>query len=384
MNTAFPERITQARELAGQTKTDLAGRLGKSVAAVSQWENGSKHPTPENLLTISQVLRVPMALFFTAIPTELARRGPITFRARSAAKTCLLRRQAQRLAEMVAEAYIWLEKWVSFPTASLPEIVWNDDPERAAGECRRFWGLGDRPIAKLGELLESKGIRLCSAAFGDVRFDAYSCIVSGRPFAFLGIEKQDRARSRFDAAHELGHLLVHQHFSDDEIEQAGKEVERQADAFASAFMMPAETFSRDVVDTSLDGFKRLKPKWGMSIQAMVRRAKDLELISEERYERHCRSISAAGWRRAKGEPLDEVVPLTTRSLGKKSLELLKASNKIKPWEISGELPLPESVLESVFDANLKAMVPEELDNVIVLQNFSTATPLLDPGDAPHD
>ena len=148
--------------------------------------------------------------------------------------------------------------------------------------------------------------------------------------------------------------------------------------------MPAETFSRDVVDTSLDGFKRLKPKWGRSIQAMVRRAKDLELISEERYERHCRSISAAGWRRAKGEPLDEVVPLTTRSLGKKSLELLKASNKIKPWEISGELPLPESVLESVFDANLKAMVPEELDNVIVLQNFSTATPLLDPGDAPHD
>ena len=71
----------------------------------------------------------------------------------------------------------------------------------------------------------------------------------------------------------------------------------------------------------------------------------------------------------KGEPLDEVVPVMSRSLGRKSLELLSASNKIKPWEIPGELPLPDRVLQSVFGADLRAMVPDELNNVIVVESF---------------
>lgn len=374
MNTAVPERITQAREFAGRTKTDLAEQLKVSVAAVTQWENGTKNPTAENLFSISQTLHVPMDFFFRPIPSEMSRRGPISFRAQKAAKTGILRRQAQRCAELVAETFMWIEGWVSFPSLTLPDIPPNTDPEISAGECRRAWGLGDRPIAKLGELFESKGIRLCSASFGDVRFDAYSCVVSGRPFIFLGDEKQDRARSRFDAAHELGHLLLHQHYSDDDLEHAEKLVEEQANAFGSAFLMPSETFARDVVDTSLDGFKRLKPKWGVSIQAMVRRAKTLELISEETYVRHVRNISVAGWRRAKGEPLDDVVPSTNRSLGKKSLDLLTNSNKIKPWEIPSELPLPERVLESVFETNLKAVLPDELNNVIMIRDFSRPNP----------
>jgi Zn-dependent peptidase ImmA (M78 family)/DNA-binding XRE family transcriptional regulator len=367
MNTVLPERITQARELAGLTKTDLAERLEKTVAAVSQWESGSKNPTSENLLSISKVLDVPISLFLLPIPTELSRRGPITFRARSAAKTAILRRQAQRLAEVVSELYIWLEKWIAFPSPNLPEISGND-PEEAARQCRRAWGLGDLPILKLGELLESKGIRLCAASFGETRFDAYSCIFSGRPFAFLGTIKQDRARSRFDAAHELGHLLCHQHYSDDELTAKNQEIEREADAFGGAFLLPADSFSKDVSDTSLDGFKRLKPKWGVSIQAMIFRARELELITQETYERHFRNISAYGWRRARSEPFDETVPLVNRSLGKKSLELLSAS-KFKPWEIAAELPLPDKVFQSVFDADLRLALPHELDNVVSIASF---------------
>jgi Zn-dependent peptidase ImmA (M78 family)/DNA-binding XRE family transcriptional regulator len=374
MNTAYPARITQCRELAGLSKTELASQLNVSVAAVSQWENGSKNPTPDNLVALSRHLRVPMPLLLTPVPTELSSRGPITFRARSSAKTAMLRRQAESLAELDAEAFLWMEKWVSLPNPSLPEILFKD-PEESANECRRFWGLGNRPIAKLGELFESRGIRLCSAAFGDVRFDAFSCIVSGRPFVFLGNEKQDRARSRFDAAHELGHLIMHQHFSQDELEAKKEETEKQANAFSSAFLMPRETFSCDIIDTSLDGFKRIKPKWGVSIQAMVRRAKDLGLLSEETYQRHCISMGQQGWRRAKGEPLDDMVPTTNRCLVRKILNLLSNGDKIKPWEIPSELPLPDQVLESVFETNFKTLLPVELDNVIVRGVFS------DPKDA---
>jgi Zn-dependent peptidase ImmA (M78 family)/DNA-binding XRE family transcriptional regulator len=370
MSNLVPQRITQARELAGQTKTDLAEKLNVSVAAVSQWENGSKNPADENLICISRILNVPLALLFVPIPKELSCRGPITFRARSASKTSL-RKRAQRLSEMVAEIFLWLEKWVTFPATSLPEISSMEDPEAAASECRRAWGLSDRPIGKLGELLESKGIRLSGASFGDIRFDAYSCIVSGRPFVFLGSEKLDRARSRFDAGHELGHLLLHQHYSDEELQQLGKDAEAQANAFAGAFLMPAETFSKDLLDTKLDAFKRIKPKWGVSIQAMVRRAHDLDLISQETYEKHNLNMSTYGWRRARSEPLDETVPIVNKTLGKRSLELLITSTKIKAWEIPSELPLPESVFESVFEAKPRAMVPMELNDVIVKGVFPT-------------
>jgi Zn-dependent peptidase ImmA (M78 family)/transcriptional regulator with XRE-family HTH domain len=353
MNTAIPERIAQVREFAGLSKTELAQKLEVSVAAVSQWEDGSKNPTTRNLVSLAQVLGVDVRLLMKPVPSViLTRRGTIIFRAQSAAKTARMKRRAHRFAEMASELFIMLEKWVSFPKIELPRVI-PSNVEKAATDCRKAWGLGNLPITKLGELFESKGIRLCTAEFGDERCDAYSCIIDGRPFAFLGTEKQDRARARFDIAHELGHLLLHQHLSEDEILKNSSEIEKQANMFASAFLMPAETFSKDVVDTSVEGFKRLKPKWGVSIQAMIYRARTLELISEETFERHFRNMSARGWRKAKAEPLDETVPPVNRSLGKSSLELLESNNVINIWEILSDLPLPKTVFQSVFEKDLK-------------------------------
>jgi transcriptional regulator with XRE-family HTH domain len=254
MNTAIPERIAQVREFAGLSKTDLAQKLEVSVAAVSQWEDGSKKPTTENLVSIAQVLGVDVKLLMKPVPSVvLTRRGPTIFRAQSAAKTSQMKRRAYRFAEMASELFMSLEKWVSFPKIELPRVI-PSNVEKAAADCRKAWGLGNLPITQLGELFESKGIRLCTAEFGDDRCDAYSCIIDGRPFTFLGTEKQDRARARFDIAHELGHLLLHQHLSEDDILKNSNEIEKQANMFASAFLMPAETFSKDVVDTSVEGF----------------------------------------------------------------------------------------------------------------------------------
>ena len=353
MSTANPERIAQVREFAGFSKTDLAQKLEVSVAAVSQWEDGSKNPTTANLVSIAQTLGVDVKLLMKPVPSVvLTRRGPTIFRAQSAAKTAQMKRRAHRFAEMASELFMMLEQWVTFPKIELPRVI-PSNVEKAAADCRKAWGLGNLPITKLGELFESKGIRLCSAEFGDDRCDAYSCIIDGRPFTFLGTEKQDRARARFDIAHELGHLLLHQHLSDDEIAKNSSEIEKQANLFASAFLMPAETFTKDVLDTSLLGFKRLKPKWGVSMQAMIYRARTLELISEETFERHFRNMSARGWRKAKAEPLDETIPLVNRSLGKSSLELLEKNDVINIWEILSDLPLPNAVFRSVFEKDLQ-------------------------------
>lgn len=374
MNSTFPQRITQARELAALSKTDLAAKLKVSVAAVTQWENGTKKPTTDNILAISFAIGVPMPFLLHEIPKEISLRGPITFRARSDVKTARFRKQAQRFAELSAEVFLWLENWVSFPATSLPEIEPGSDAATAAQQCRRAWGLGDLPIAKLGELLESKGVRLCAAELGDIRMDAYSCVMGGRAFAFLGTAKHDKARSRFDAAHELGHLVMHQHLSDEELEANNRNIENEAHAFASAFLLPAETFAKDITDASIDGFKRLKPKWGVSIQAMVHRARELDLISEATYSSHFRSIGARGWRQSQGEPLDDMIPAVNRSLGSKSLDLLESSNKIKPWEIASSLPLPDAVLISVFGRSVRDMVPKEIDNLIFLADHQATTP----------
>src|SRR5579862_2951461 len=101
MNRVFPERIAQARELAGFTKTQLAEDLGLSVAAVTQWENGSKSATPENLQAVASRLQVPLEMFLTPIPDEILRHGPLTFRAKEQSKTTRFRRQARRFAEVV-------------------------------------------------------------------------------------------------------------------------------------------------------------------------------------------------------------------------------------------------------------------------------------------
>jgi Zn-dependent peptidase ImmA (M78 family)/transcriptional regulator with XRE-family HTH domain len=369
MSTANPERIAQVREFAGLSKTDLAQKLGVTVAAVSQWEDGSKNPTTANLVSIAQKLGVDVKLLMKPVPSVvLTRRGSPVFRAQSAAKTAQMKRRATRFAEMAAELFMMLEQWIAFPKVELPQVA-PANIEKAAADCRKMWGLGNLPIVKLGELFESKGIRLCAAEFGDDRCDAYSCIIDGRPFTFLGTEKQDRARARFDVVHELGHLLFHQHLSDEEILKNSKEIESQANLFAAAFLLPAETFSRDVVDTSILGFKRLKPKWNVSIQAMIYRARTLDLITEETFERHFRNMSARGWRKAKSEPLDEIIPPVNRSLGKNSLELLENNNVINVLEILSDLPLPNVIFKSVFEKDLEDITPPASNRVVLAKEF---------------
>jgi hypothetical protein len=106
---------------------------------------------------------------------------------------------------------------------------------------------------------------------------------------------------------------------------------------------------------------------------MVYRARTLELISEETYERHFRNMSARGWRKAKSEPLDETIPLVNRSLGKSSLELLENNNVINIWEFLSDLPLPKTVFQSVFERDLKSVVSRGANQVVLAKEFIRPT-----------
>ena len=366
MSESCPERIAQARELAGVTKSELAEKVEVSSAAVTQWESGVKNPTAENLALISRALQFPMPLLFRPMPVEVTRKGPLTFRSWSSAATRKANRKSKRFAELVAEGFIWLEEKISFPEKSLPEIDLSDlHSEKiieAATACRRAWGLGDRPILNLGGLFESKGIVLASTSFGDNRFDAFSCIINSRPFIFLGDDKKDRARSRFNAAHEYGHIILHQHYSEDDFlkPEIHKQIEAEANLFAGAFLMPKEVFKYDVIDISLNGFLKHKAKWGTSVQAMVRWSHILGLITQSQYEELFHQMSVKGWRRPQGEPLDDMIPEIKGTIGKKSLDALQSGNVIHSWEIPSDLPLPLDILCSVFQSDASSFEPDKI------------------------
>ncbi len=354
-----PARLTQARELVGQSKTEVAAALKVSGAAITQWESGVKRPTHENLAALSQHLGAPLPLFFRDLPPAMHLRGPLSFRAWQSAGTRQANRKATRLAELTAEIFDWLDERVTLPTPVLPPLLGeqgrgvdaNVDVEAAAKATRQTWGLGERPLLKLGELLESRGVFLNPATFGDERFDAFSCVLGGRPFIFLGNEKQDRARSRFDAAHELGHLVLHRHLDAEKLREPAAHAlaEAAASRFASAFLLPAATFAPDVRETSLNGFLNLKPKWAVSVQSMVVRARELGLISPERCGELFKQMGWRRWRQAQGEPLDDQLPAIAGSFAPKSLRLLVQAGHVQAWEVPELLGLPLPVIKAVLE-----------------------------------
>ena len=136
----------------------------------------------------------------------------------------------------------------------VPRIQPGTDPETAAEIVRQEWGLGTKPIPNLLHLMEAKGVRVFSLAQECREVDAFS-LWRKQPFVFLNTQKSAE-HSRFDAAHELGHLVMHWHH---ELPQ-GKQVEREANDFAGALLMPASGILANVPrNPTLPQLLRLKP-----------------------------------------------------------------------------------------------------------------------------
>jgi hypothetical protein len=129
--------------------------------------------------------------------------------------------------------------------------------------------------------------------------------------------------------------------------------------------MPATTFGQEIFDTTLNGFLRLKERWGVSVQAMVVRSFQLGLIDDYRRTELFRQMSAKGWRKARGEPLDDLVPEVNSSVGKRSIELLTQNGVIHLWEIPNEIPFPDEVLQVAFNITPESLHDAVAPNVVL-------------------
>jgi len=335
-----PTRLSTARKRRQLTKKRLAESSGISQLTLTRIESGqTTDPGEETVRALAKALSYPLSFFYREDCEELPVEA-VSFRSLSS----LTARQRDAALSAGAIAHLlddWITDRFNLPEPDLLDLR-NEDPESAAIALRRHWGIGSKPIPHLLKLLEAKGIRVFSLAESNKNVDAFSCWRNGVPYVFLNTFKSAE-RSRFDAAHELGHLVLHIHGG-----TSGREVEREADQFASAFLVPRDDFIANVpMAHSLQQLMASKHRWGVSLAAITRTAYDAGSLSEWHYRELCKQISYRGFRKNEPEPMRREESV----LWKKVFEQLWKERLTKD-HIAAELGIPVDEISSLIDGIL--------------------------------
>ncbi len=298
------ERLTLARELRGFTKAALAALIDKTPSAVSQFELDRTRPDAQTVAALSLALTVPVG-FFASRNGPAIRSDGAHFRSLRAA-TERERRIVLSWGSLLCEAVAVIEEFVDWPAISIPSALkaglTSDEIEDLAVAVRKQWGLGLGPLSNLTQLLESRGIIVAWLPNETKKVDAFSAWHSTRPAIFLVRGGNTGTRGRWDGAHELGHLVMHA-----DVSAGNSQVEHEAHRFAGAFLVPKEPFLAEA-PRRLDWAHlfEMKQRWGISLQALLRRGRDLGVLSDASYRRGFQYIGMRGWRtREPSEPNPE-------------------------------------------------------------------------------
>lgn len=315
-------RLTLARHLSGKRKSDLAAAIDMSATAVASWEAGTKRPSSRTVAQLALALGVTPD-FFAARSEAAELAGPPHFRSLRST-TQIERDQALAYGKLALSVATEFERLVEFPSVCIPRFevrideLDGDGPEQAANLVRREWGLGSGPVGHLVRILEHNGALVVFSAPQTARVDAYSFDSPSRPVVVLNPGKRDYYRQRFDLAHELGHLVMHS-----DAEPGSRIVEEQAQRFAAEFLMPAGEIEpllpRSMAGSAWKSLGHLKEQWGVSLQALLMRARRMGTLSDPAYRNAMVRLSALGWRRS--EP-GHAFGVEQPSLLAKAVELL--------------------------------------------------------------
>ncbi|HZS57708.1 MAG TPA: XRE family transcriptional regulator [Gemmatimonadaceae bacterium] len=299
MSSFSAERLTLAREAANLEVKELADLISATPSAISQLENERTRPKAETLLRLSVALAVPPQFFGAGAPPSMPAHSCHFRRRKGATK----REQRYVLARgrLIRELVGYLEDRIQFPQEGMTALHRapsdRSEIEDLTRSVREAWGLGLGPISDMVALLELHGALPVEVRGHSEQLDAFSTWADGRPMIFLSMDKNCASRRRFDAAHELGHLIMHSGLSAD-----APSIEREADQFASALLLPQSTFLAECPNRlSWNALLQMKRRWGVSLLAIVRRAFELGLYSEATYRRAHVQYARFGWRAA-GEP----------------------------------------------------------------------------------
>lgn len=355
------QRLRQARLYNGLSINDLAEILGVTKQAISQYETQNVTPEFEKMRILTEKLKFPSSYFFQKDIYDVNTKTTYFRALLSANKNARLQQQVKL--KHLAIIYQVLNKYLEFPTLNIPKFKYDDklDFEQIALDLRNYWDIGEKPIDNISHLLEKNGIIVASYPVNQNNIDAYSQKIkvegNDRYIIVLSNDKNLAARSNFDAAHELGHILLHDWNIDiEELPREDfKQQEREANYFAAAFLLPKNAFLRDVslYPRDLKYYIELKKKWKISISAMLIRANRLGVLTDNQYQYLMKQMAINNWR--KREPLDNVLIKQEPILLNKSIEILMQNNIFNPQEFMEEL-----------SENQLSMKPEEVEMLLNL------------------
>ena len=349
--TLTPSRLVLARKRLRMTLTDLEKRSGISRRSLTAYENGHTAPTPQTISELARALNV-AEHFLTGPEVAEMQTDNLSFRAMS--KLPASQRDAAaaaaRIAMLIDE---YLVRHYKLPVVNLPSLP-HLDPEEAAERVRADWKLGDGPIPNMVHLLEANGIRVFSLAADCTAVDAFCTRneQTGTPFVFLNMVKSGE-RGRFDAAHELGHHILHVAHR----VPHGPAAEQEAQTFASAFLMPRRTLlAQRPFSPSLNGVLAAKKKWRVSAVALTYRLHELGMMNDWQYRTIIKSLAQMGYRRS--EP-GGIARETSLLLGK--VLKLQIAQKRSMRSLAAEIGISVDELNS----HLFGLVPVSVDGATV-------------------
>lgn len=334
MNNSFgfnicPSRITEAREARLLNISQLADIIGVTRQIVSKYEQGTSQPSEAVLRKMSTVLEFPLEFFFKPILAGNINEGTVFYRSLKSSEANV-RSMIRIKCNWTGEVYAYLNKYLKLPGLNLPQLdlmvnkssLSDDEIEEIAMATRDYWGLGVRPIDNLIYLLEKNGFVISTAEINCEKTDACSEIKQGVPVIFLDKGLKSACRIRFSLAHELGHVLMHGYITKDDLNDKSilERIEHEANRFASAFLMPADSFIEEIRSMSLTYFIALKSKWKVSIGAMIYRCQDLKVLDADQVLMLRKHMSYKKW--TKAEPLDDEINIERPKLMKSAAEML--------------------------------------------------------------
>ncbi|EGT4452621.1 DNA-binding protein, partial [Cronobacter sakazakii] len=339
----------------------------KSKQFIHQIETGVKQPTDELLETIGTLLHVRPQFFYTPHLSVLDDES-VHFRSNRTAKQAS-RLRAKASIDLFMRLITLLEDYLTFPNVDFPSISkpveTAGDVEQAAEFTRNYWQLGFGPISNMTRLVERSGavVTFFQGISSDV--DALSSVIK-RPIIVRNDAKDSPGCLRFDIAHELGHLVMHEG-----IQTGCKLTESQANRFASALLLPKTAFIKEFkVGVRMDWrmLSELKGRWGVSKAALLYRARQLDLLTEAKYTSHIITLRKY---EAKKEKDDYLVPMERSELIVNALQnYLSAYNKTVD-DLLDELFVDDVVLNQIldFDINSLRAIESPHSNVIPFSRY---------------
>ena len=347
--TFNPQRLRLIRERRCYSRSRLSLESGVSERSLRQYEARDAVPRAPSILKLARILRV-LPTFFDGPDFETL--GPNAASFRAATKLPKYRQRAALAAGAFAIHFAeFLSDHFDLPEVDVPDL--NGVPPVSAAEAVRMnWHLGNRVAPNLIHLLECHGIVTFALAQDCRELDAFSFWRFNRPFVMLNTIKTGE-RGRWDAAHELGHLVLHRH------EMAmRKEHELEADEFAQHFLIPARAIvASGLYQPSLSQVLEHKSAWQVSAIAFTRCLHDNNLLSDWHYRNLVIELSKRDYRSR--EPGG--IPRETSQLLSIALRQL-ADEGIRPPQIADLLGLPHSDLYELLFSLVPALaVPREMD-----------------------